>query len=432
MAYEALDRERCPHVVIVTRWREQYADYARYLDHRSHRVTYITTEVALESVPPEAADVLVVTATDDLKSVRGAVRELADRHGPPDAVVALKEDDLLVGASLREEWNCPGQRPDGLIPFRDKYRMCRAVAAAGLPVPAFAPVTGADSVRDFAAAMGWPVILKPWIGSASEGVVLLNGPADAAGLQLNGELMLQAYNPNPIYHVDGLFTGGGLAHCRASRYINTCLSFRGGSFLGSVEEDDPDINRAIDTYAASFLAALTTEATPFHLEVFVDAGAPGGPSCTFLEVGARVGGAEIPFIWREVHGYDLMSVAFRLQLRLPVDVPDPAPPDGEVGGWLLIPAPTAKPCRITEATSMLGRKPGPYAEALLRPGEVLPLADAYYEHVGGRFRFRGRSSAEVEAAIIATARDFRVDAETVEWSGADRSAFQGTAHNDVA
>ena len=49
----------------------------------------------------------------------------------------------------------------------------------------------------------------------------------------------------------------------------------------------------------------------------------------------------------------------------------------------------------------------------LRPGEILPAADAYYEHVGGRFRFRGTRSADVTAAIAATARDFRVSAEAV-------------------
>lgn len=82
---------------------------------------------------------------------------------------------------------------------------------------------------------------------------------------------------------------------------------------------------------------------------------------------------------------------------------------------------------------MLGRIPGPYAEALLRPGDVLPLADAYYEHVGGRFRFRGRSSAEVEAALLATASDFRVRAQPISHSGADtprsqvRSAGSGIA-----
>jgi len=208
--------------------------------------------------------------------------------------------------------------------------------------------------------------------------------------------------------VDGYFDGTGLGPWRASRYVNTCLGFRGGDLLGSVEEDDPVLVPAIGAFATRALAALTARPTMFHLEVFVDRDTG---DCAFLEVGARVGGAEIPFLWREVHGYDLMEAAFRLALG---EVPRPWPRDlGEVAGWLLAPAPATRPCRITSATSMLDRDPGPYAEAVLRPGEILPAADAYYEHVGGRFRFRGPTSASVEAAIRATARDFRVSGAPV-------------------
>jgi hypothetical protein len=285
------------------------------------------------------------------------------------------------------------------------------IARAGLPVPAFGLAADAREVADFAAVHGWPVIVKPRFGSSSEGVVQAGEPADLSGVSFEEPLLVQEYNPNPIYHVDGVFTAPGLVQCRASRYVNTCLGFRSGSFLGSVEEDDPAVNSVIADAAEKFMSALTDRPTAFHLEVFVDS---SGPSCVFLEVGARVGGAEIPFVWREVHGYDLMEAAFRIQLGLPVAESPPAPARGGVGGWLLIPTPLTRPCRITEATSMVGRRPGPYAEALLRPGEVLPLADAYYEHVGGRFRFCEPSSDAVEQAILATAAAFRVAAEPIE------------------
>ncbi|GAA0990554.1 hypothetical protein GCM10009555_076470 [Acrocarpospora macrocephala] len=400
-----------PHIVIINRWRERYADYAGYLDHRVNRVSYITTEVGLASVPQAANDVLLVAATDDLESVRRRLRELVSRYGKPDAIIALKEDDLLVAAALRAEWDCPGQRAEELIGFRDKYVMSRLIARAGLPVPAFGLAADAQQVADFAAVHGWPVIVKPRCGSSSEGVVQASEPADLVGVSFEEPLLVQEYNPNPIYHVDGVFTAPGLVQCRASRYVNTCLGFRSGSFLGSVEEDDPVVNSVIAAAAEKYMSALTNRPTAFHLEVFVDS---AGPSCVFLEVGARVGGAEIPFVWREVHGYDLMEAAFRIQLGLPVAEGPPTPARGGVGGWLLIPTPLTRPCRITEATSMVGRRPGPYAEALLRPGEVLPLADAYYEHVGGRFRFCESSSHAVEQAIVATAAAFRVAAEPIE------------------
>ncbi|MFE9835673.1 acetyl-CoA carboxylase biotin carboxylase subunit family protein [Streptomyces sp. NPDC005551] len=396
-----------PHVVIVTRWQERYAEYGHYLDHGDHTVTYVATEVALPAIPSAAADVVTVARTDDLDEVRAAVHLLAARHGRPDRIVALKEDDLLIGAALRVEWDCPGDRPEDLLRFRDKHLMVEAVAAAGVPAPASAAVTGAADVAAFAAAHGWPVVLKPRVGSSSAGVLLVREPDELDGYDWAEPMLVQEFLPDAIYHVDGIFDGAELMCWRASRYVNTCLGFREGTFLGSVEEDDPAVLAPVGEHARAALAALTDRPTPFHLEVFFDA---RSGTCRFLEVGARVGGAEIPFIWRELHGYDLMEAAFRLQLGLPVHPVGPAPAE-QVGGWLLVPAPEARPCRVTEVTPMTGREPGPYAEVLLKPGEVLPAADAYYEHVGGRFRFRAADSATVEHALTTTATAFRVSAE---------------------
>jgi hypothetical protein len=398
------------HVIVINRWRERYADYARYLDHERLRVSYITTEVGLGSVPPAAASSVLVGHTDDPVAVRAAADQLAARHGPPVAVVALKEDDLLVGAELRQSWNCRGPRPDELTVFRDKYLMCQAIQRAGLPVPAFSTATDVTSVREFASEHGWPLIVKPRIGSSSEGVVRLDGPAGLASADLSRSAMVQKFQPDPIYHVDGVYDGRALLGWRVSRYLNTCLGFRAGRFLGSVEVDEPELTRTIAEVARQFLAALTSTPLVFHLELFVGRDRANRPVCSFMEVGARAGGAEIPFVWREVHGYDLMEAALRIQLGEP-PAPVLAHTGDEAAGWLLVPAPADRPCRITEVTSMVGRDPGPYAEVILRPGEVLPAADAYYEHVGGRFRFRGASTAQVQSAILATAGDFRVAGE---------------------
>jgi hypothetical protein len=403
-----LELNDAEHVVIINRWAERYADFSRYVDHRAHRVTYVSTEVGLSAIPSEATEVVTVKATDDLAEVTAAVDGLARRHGAPDRIVALKEDDLLVGAALREKWEVPGPRVDQLLPFRDKFLMATRVAEAGVTVPDFALVPDARAVRGFAKFAGWPVIVKPTIGSSSAGVVRLNGPADLSGLSFaEGPQLVQAFNPHQIYHVDGVFTGERLLVLRPSRYLNNCLEFRSGGILGSVEESDPEITGIIAEFTLRVMRALSDRALVFHLEMFVDADTG---SCAFLEVGARVGGAEIPLLWREVHGHDLMETAFRIQLGLPIREEVPRIAD-EVGGWLLIPAPEDRPCRITEITPMTGRRPGPYAEVLLTVGEVLPDADSYYEHVGGRFRFRGESSQAVEAAIRAIAADFRVSAE---------------------
>jgi hypothetical protein len=302
--------------------------------------------------------------------------------------------------------------PRDLTAFRDKYVMSRAVQQAGLPVPAFAAAPDPDAVREFARAHGWPVIVKPRVGSSSAGVVKLDSPADLVEVDFGAQaLLVQEFRPEQIHHVDGVFDGMNVLTFRASYYLNTCLGFRTGDYLGSVEVDDPEVNAAIGAATQAYMAVLTSSPTVFHLEMFVGRDDSGTPRCQFLEVGARTGGAEIPFVWREIHGYDLMAAACRIQLSQTVPPVPPARADDQVGGWLLVPAPATRPCRITVATPMVGREPGPYAEALLQPGDVLPAADAYYEHVGGRFRFRGPTTAAVEVAIIATARDFEVAGE---------------------
>ncbi|MFC5289516.1 hypothetical protein ACFPM7_20885 [Actinokineospora guangxiensis] len=83
-----------------------------------------------------------------------------------------------------------------------------------------------------------------------------------------------------------------------------------------------------------------------------------GTGCGSLEVGARAGGAESPILWRELHGFDLNHFGFTTALG------EPAPP----------------------------------------AGAVLPAAEAYSEHVGGRFRFRGDSTA----AVAKIAADYRI------------------------
>src|SRR4051794_13484770 len=167
-----------PHLVVVNRWRERYAEYANYIDHAHHRVSYVTTQAGLDAVPLNATQVVLVDRTDDLESVRAGVRELAARYGPPAGIVARGEDDLDVGAQLRQDWDLPGQMPRDLTVFRDRYLMCRTVQQAGLAVPAFAPVADAAAVRAAARAHGWPLIVKPRTGGSRGGAVKLHSPAD--------------------------------------------------------------------------------------------------------------------------------------------------------------------------------------------------------------------------------------------------------------
>ncbi|MEV5973395.1 biotin carboxylase [Streptomyces sp. NPDC051921] len=426
------------HVVVLHRWRDRHARYAAYLDHRAHRVTYVTTELGRSSVPEDAAAVRTVGATDDPVETRAAVAELVERFGPPSRLVALNEGDLDNAAALRSAFGLPGQTPAELERFRDKLTMVRLVDAAGVRVPAYADADTAEDVRAFAERHGWPVVVKPRRGTASRGVLPLRSEAE---LDAHAEVFLphrheprivQSFVADPVLHVDGLWTGAALGAWRASRYVNNCEEFTKGSFLGSVEVDDPEVLGPLADFTAAAAEALG-DGRPwvFHMEVFLGQAPDGSPRPVFLEAGARVGGGEIPFVWREVHGLDLMAAAADIQLGRRPAVPavgpgaaasvgpgsadtTPAPPAQDAtaalgratAGWLLVPLPVPPPCEVTAVSwATAAGESGPYAQVVPGPGQVVPAVGGY-EHVAARFRFRGPSSRSVEAAIRKTAESF--------------------------
>ncbi|MGA4845933.1 ATP-grasp domain-containing protein [Streptomyces sp. G5(2025)] len=397
------------HLIVLHRWTDEYADYGSYIDHRVHRVTYVATPRSTASLPEQAAAVKTVSSTEDGKQVRAAVRTLVEEFGHPSRIIALHEVDLDMAAELREELGVPGEQLAALAPFRDKLAMARKLAAAGVPLPATEPAPDHAALRKFGAAHGWPILVKPVRGTASAGVVRLDSAADVAGYTFPSDeaMLVQPYLPHDIVHVDGVATADGLGAWRASRYLNTCLAFTEGSSLGSVELDDPQLLAHIEAFTQRVTRAMSAEPWVFHLELFLS-GSSEAPQLHVLEVGARPGGAEIPFLWREVHGVDLMHVAFALQAGAPVpDFAQRAVSDqpGECAGWLLVPTPAARPCRVTAAEKQWDAEQGPYAERIPAKGQTLSAVPGY-EHSGARFRFRAASSAEVQRAVERTVLGF--------------------------
>lgn len=84
------------------------------------------------------------------------------------ATAQAREACTIPGTSVRTAWLC-----------RDKPSMKDALRAAGVPTAASAAVTTADEVHEFAAAVGFPIILKPRTGAGALDTTRVD---DAAGL----------------------------------------------------------------------------------------------------------------------------------------------------------------------------------------------------------------------------------------------------------
>lgn len=403
------------HIVVLHRWRDSYALYDNYVDHARCRVTYVVTPASAPSAPLGAAAVVLVENIVDLGAVRAGIAGAVQRFGSPVAIVALQEGDLYVAARLREEYGCSGRRWGELQRFLDKDAMLDAARATGVAVPAYRRVDSVSDIHDFASDVGWPLVVKPVQGRASAGVRRLDGPDDLAGFIADpvAPVVVQQHVPHRVYHADGYFDGHAIRPWRLARYVNVPgsvthgpLAFNDGEPVGEVEVDDTRLRVAVDEFLGALIPGMSPEPWVFHCELFVDENADA-PECTFLEVGCRPGGGEIPFVWRDVYGIDLMHLEFALQCGSTPESPS-EPAGTQLGGSLLVPLPGPRPAQVAQATSMLGRSEGPYAECLPAVGTVVAAVSGTYEHVGGRFRFSGSSTEDVTRRILSTARDYVV------------------------
>ena len=85
----------------------------------------------------------------------------------PDRVECLWEPCVVLAARVRQQLGVAGMGPETAIGFRDKPIMKQRVLAAGLPVPRFSRVRSRAEAHAAAAAIGYPVCVKPVAGAGS-------------------------------------------------------------------------------------------------------------------------------------------------------------------------------------------------------------------------------------------------------------------------
>ncbi|WP_227746896.1 MULTISPECIES: ATP-grasp domain-containing protein [Paraburkholderia] len=314
----------------------------------------------------------------------------------------------MAAARLRNSFSIPGDLPDQVVRFRDKAVMKYDIAAAGLRVPRFAALEdlGFPDAEEIN-AMRFPVIVKPRTGAASVGVRRVDTRAQFDALWPTLPIAgyeCEEYIEGTIYHVDGFVLDGAFVIARASRYVNTCLEFAQGKPLGSVMLDPGPLNDALLTFADASLRALALVNGPFHLEII-----RGRDGLYFLEIGARVGGGEIPFLFRDLYGVDLFALWVAQQsgdearFTAQTQAAFAASTSCARGGFLMLPEPIGKvfvDAQLPQGIAAL------YETVLPKQHHLFDGAGGY-DTILARFRYRGASEHEIAVAIHATLRDFR-------------------------
>lgn len=401
------------HVVVLNRWYDERASYARYFDHRRCRVSYLTTSGseawlrrALDGSPAD----IVVTDLADIEALSTATHEVERKAGAVTDVVALAEWDLMNAAVLRQRLDVPGSRPGDVVALRDKVAMKRAVAATGVHVPKFATCDDASALRDLVERSGFPIVLKPRSEATAVGVEIVPSADELARLLAERDRRThecEEYVDGRLFHADGLVEDGVLRFFKVSEYVNNPLLYLHGAGAGGVVVDDARLIDRARALSDVVLHALDIRRDAFHLEFFE---VPSG-ELVFLELGARAGGGPIPQLLDDLYGVHVVQQHFRLLVGEPLEL-DARSRAPIVGGYLMIPEPKGGPWRVVVSPRLIGRLPTLYEEAAPVPGEVLD-GTANYLNTCGRYLYRGATTEEVRRDLLRTLEEFRLEYEPV-------------------
>ena len=233
-----------------------------------------------------------------------------------DAIVPLDDYDVETAAALREHLRLPGLGETNARYFRDKLAMRTQASAAGIPVPPFTPVFSYDRLRAYMDRVPSPWVLKPRSEAGAMGIRKMHSAEEVWRRldELGDEqsfFHLEQFIPGEIYHVDSLVYDGRLLFAQPHKYARPpmTVAHEGGVFVSRTLPDGQEA-RAILDLNARLLAAFGLERGATHAEFI--RGADG--QYYFLEVAARVGGANIEQLVESASGLNLWGEWARMEI----------------------------------------------------------------------------------------------------------------------
>jgi biotin carboxylase len=282
------------------------------------RVILITDQqLEHEDWPRESIDeIYFMPNLGHLNDVVNAVSYLC-RSQVIDIVIPLDEYEIETCALLREHLRLPGMGQTPTRFWRDKLAMRMKTRDAGVLVPEFVHVLNYDNLRDYMSLVPPPWVLKPRTEAGAMGIKKLNDSEelwrtlDTLGDKQSYYLMEQ-FVPGEVYHVDSIVWENEIRFVSVQRYGRPPLSVShdGGIFTTRTLDRESEEAVALQALNQQVIGALGMKNGVTHAE-YIHAYADG--RFYFLEIAARVGGANISDMIEQATGINLWAEWAKLE-----------------------------------------------------------------------------------------------------------------------
>jgi biotin carboxylase len=247
----------------------------------------------------------------DREQILAGTRAIARQLGSVDRVLGTLEQLQVTLAEVRAALGIPGLSVEAAHNFRDKSRMKSLLQAAGLPCARHRLIADARAGLDFAATVGFPIVVKPPAGAGARNTFrvdtldALQQALGAMSLSAATPTLLEEFITGQEHSFDSVCVHGQLIWHSISRYFPTPLEVLHNPWIQWVvilprEIDSPqfaDIRQA----AARSLAVLGLETGLTHMEWF----RRRDGSVAISEVAARPPGAQFTTLLSYAHDTDM-------------------------------------------------------------------------------------------------------------------------------
>jgi hypothetical protein len=236
-----------------------------------------------------------------------------------DRVVCLWEPGVLLAAKIREALGVPGQGVEQANVFRNKDLMKQAVTRAGIRTARHASATSIAQLKEAAATIGFPVIVKPIAGAGSMDTFRVDSMEELeqalARVTTYDEVNVEEFIEGDEYTYDTICVDGDIKYENVCYYRPNPLVARSTEWISpqtiALRDLSPPIIQAGISLGHDVLEALGFKTGFTHMEWFVT---PKG-EVVFGEIAARPPGAHTVDLMNFVGDIDLFAGYAEAELK---------------------------------------------------------------------------------------------------------------------
>lgn len=264
----------------------------------------------------------------DTTQLLHAARQFEQHIGKIDRLFGAVEQIQVQLAEVRAQLGIPGMGVEATTNFRDKAQMKQVLRAAGVPCARYRQVNSPQDAWAFAAEIGYPLVIKPLAGAASQTTYRVE---DAASMQqalhnvkpsLQQPAIIEEFITGHEHSFETISIEGQAVWHSLTRYYPAPLDAMRNPWIQFClvlprEIDDPmyDDIRQVGRQA---LEALGMGTGMTHMEWFRR---PDG-SIAISEVAARPPGGQIPALISRANDIDFLTAWARLMVFGTFEVPE--------------------------------------------------------------------------------------------------------------